>query len=51
MKLPEGESQTSIEMIANVIHQIEYLFTWNDTLPDDVQLTFVVSALDQCNTP
>ncbi len=35
-------------MIANVIHQIEYLFSWNDALPNDVELTFVVSALDQC---
>ena len=35
-------------MIAQLIHQIEYLFSWNDALPNDVELTFVVSAFDQC---
>lgn len=35
-------------MIANIIHQIEYMFSWNDALPNDVELTFVLSALDQC---
>ena len=35
-------------MIAHVIHQIEYIFSWNDALPKDVELTFVVSAIDQC---
>jgi len=35
-------------MIAHVIHQIEYIFSWNDALPNDVELTFVVSAIDQC---
>jgi hypothetical protein len=35
-------------MIAHIIHQIEYMFNWNDALPNDVELTFVVSALDQC---
>jgi hypothetical protein len=24
------------------------MFNWNDALPNDVELTFVVSALDQC---
>jgi len=35
-------------LIAQLIHEIEYLFSWNDALPNDVELTFVVSALDQC---
>ena len=50
MTLSDGESQTSIELIANLIHQIEYLFTWNDALPNDVQLSVVLSALDQCKS-
>jgi hypothetical protein len=47
IKLPDDESTTSIHMISYVIHQIEYMFSWNDALPNDVELTFVVSALDQ----
>jgi hypothetical protein len=35
-------------MIAHIIRQIEYIFSWNDALPNDVELTFVVSAIDQC---
>ncbi|UJR25037.1 hypothetical protein I4U23_006397 [Adineta vaga] len=47
IKLPDNKSNTSIHMIAHVIHQIEYMFNWNDALPNDVELTFVLSALDQ----
>ncbi|CAF3345407.1 unnamed protein product, partial [Rotaria sp. Silwood2] len=47
IKLSENESTTSIHMIAHIIHQIEYMFNWNDTFPNDVELTFVLSALDQ----
>ena len=36
-------------MIAHIMHQIEYMFSWNDALPNDAELTFVISALDQCN--
>lgn len=38
-------------MIAHMIHQIEYMLSWNDSLPDDAELTFVISALDQCKIP
>ncbi|CAF5161888.1 unnamed protein product, partial [Rotaria magnacalcarata] len=38
---------TSIRMIADMIHQIEYMFNWNDVLPDDAELTFILTALDQ----
>ena len=36
-------------MIAHMINQIEYMFNWNDSLPDDAELTFVMATLDQCN--
>lgn len=35
-------------MIAHIIHQIDFMFEWNDPLPNDVELTFILSALDQC---
>ncbi|CAF3471443.1 unnamed protein product [Rotaria sp. Silwood1] len=47
IKLSDDESTTSIHMIAHIIHQIEYMFNWNDALPNDVELTFVLSTLDQ----
>jgi hypothetical protein len=50
IKLSDNESNTSIHMIAHIIHQIEYMFNWNDALPNDVELTFVLSALDQCKS-
>ena len=36
-------------MIADLLHQIESVFNWNDAFPTDVELTFVLSARDQCN--
>lgn len=48
--LPKNQSTTSLETIANVIHQIEYMFEWNDALPNDVELTFAMSVRDQCNS-
>ena len=33
MKLPDDESNTSIQMIAHILHQIEYMFNWNDAFP------------------
>ncbi|CAF1555207.1 unnamed protein product, partial [Adineta steineri] len=47
MTSPNDESTTSIHMIAHIIHQIEYMFNWNDALPNDVELKFVLSTLDQ----
>ena len=48
MTLPKSESATPIHVIAHIIHQIEYMFNRNDPLPNDAELTFVLSALDQC---
>ncbi|CAF1651338.1 unnamed protein product [Rotaria magnacalcarata] len=47
LKLSNDGSTTSIRMIADMIHQIEYMFNWNDVLPDDAELTFILTALDQ----
>ena len=50
VQLSDDETNTSIHMIAHMIHQIEYMFSWNDSLPDDAELTFVIAALDQCKS-
>ncbi|CAF0846331.1 unnamed protein product [Adineta ricciae] len=47
LKLTDNEENTSVHMIAHILHQIEYVFSWNDALPNDIELTFVASALDQ----
>jgi hypothetical protein len=47
--LPANESKTSVVMIADLLHQIEYMFNWNEAFATDVELTFVLSARDQCN--
>jgi len=49
VQLSDNETSTSVHMIAHMINQIEYMFNWNDSLPDDAELTFVMATLDQFN--